>query len=71
MISNLSKFDICFIALPEPKPGSNVQGGPRPAIIVSNNMCNKHSPVVSVVPITSRENKPLPNQVSIWGYGLT
>lgn len=70
MINNLVKYDICFITLPEPKPGSSVQGGQRPAIIVSNNMCNKHSPVVSVVPITSRDKKPLPTHVSIWGYGL-
>lgn len=71
MVNNLTKYDICFITLPEPKPGSSVQGGQRPAIIVSNNMCNKFSPVVSVVPITSREKKPLPTHVTIWGYGLS
>lgn len=70
MVNNLVKYDICYVALPEPKPGSCVQGGQRPAVVVSNNMCNKHSPVISVVPVTSRDKKRLPTHVSIWGYGL-
>lgn len=30
------------------------QSGIRPAVIVSNNRANKHSPVITVVPLTSK-----------------
>lgn len=45
----------------------NVQGGIRPVVVVSNNKCNKHSNVISVVPLTSRifEKKNLPTHVFI------
>lgn len=33
---------------------SNKQCGTRPAVIVSNNRANEHSPVITVVPLTSR-----------------
>ncbi|HDK7194976.1 TPA: type II toxin-antitoxin system PemK/MazF family toxin [Clostridium botulinum] len=33
------------------------QGGIRPCIVVANNLCNKYSPVIHVVPITSKLNK--------------
>ena len=35
------------------KDGSK-QGGVRPALVVSNNKANKHSPVVTVVPLSAR-----------------
>jgi mRNA interferase MazF len=37
----------------------------RPAIIVSNNMCNTHSDRVEVVYLTTRDKKPLPTHVEI------
>lgn len=37
----------------------------RPVVIVSNNVCNMHSPTVTVLPITSRDKKPLPTHVQI------
>lgn len=30
------------------------QSGIRPAVIVSNNRANEHSPVITVVPLTSK-----------------
>jgi len=44
--------------------GSEQEGG-RPAIIVSNDMCNEHSRVVEVVFLTTKEKPPLPTHVLI------
>lgn len=50
---------------------SRVQQGLRPVLIISNDVCNKFSPVVSVVPLTSSMTKAnIPTHVSIDGYGL-
>ncbi len=52
---------------------SNKQCGIRPAVIVSNNRANEHSPVITVVPLTSRTYKKrhLPTHVFIpKSYGL-
>lgn len=50
--------------------GQNIgckQSGIRPAVIVSNNKANEHSPVVTVVPLTSRIYKKrfLPTHVFV------
>lgn len=42
------------------------QHGDRPAIIVSNDVGNEHSPVVEVVYLTTQEKKPLPTHVQIY-----
>ena len=41
------------------------QGEIRPVLIVQNNTGNKHSPTVTVVPLTSRTKKNLPTHVVI------
>jgi len=41
------------------------QGGDRPAIIVSNNVGNKHAPIVEVVYLTARKKTRLPTHVYI------
>ncbi len=43
------------------------QGGIRPVLVVSNNKANKHSPVVTVVPLSARvwKKKHLPTHVQI------
>lgn len=43
----------------------SIQGGQRPCVIVSNTMNNIHSPVVTVVPITSQIKNNLPVHVEI------
>lgn len=65
----VSSFDIWFAILPE-IPGSHVQQGLRPVIVVSNDLANRYSPCITVVPLTSREKKPLPTHVRLEGYGL-
>lgn len=64
--------DIYYVDFGE-KAGSK-QGGIRPALVVSNNKANKHSPVVTVVPLSARvwKKKYLPTHVQIpKGRGLS
>lgn len=60
---NIFRGDIFYIM-----PGANscvrLKEG-RPAIIISNNMCNTHSDRVEVVFLTTKEKKPLPTHVDI------
>ena len=57
--------DIYYVDFGE-KDGSK-QGGVRPALVVSNNKANKHSPVVTVIPLSARvwKKKYLPTHVQI------
>ena len=70
-MNTLLQYDICFAHLPL-REGSHIQGGCRPAIVVSNNMANKYSPVITIVPLTSKFRKrPLPTHVTLFADGLT
>jgi mRNA interferase MazF len=55
-----------YLAALDPSQGSE-QAGTRPVIIVSRDAINKVSPVVIIVPLTSRTNKNriLPSHVEI------
>ena len=37
--------------------GENIQGGIRPVVIAQNDVGNKHSPIVEVIPMSSRIRK--------------
>lgn len=51
--------------LPKDKGGS-LQSGFRPVIIVSNNLANEYSSVITILPMTSRtEKKKMPTHVVI------
>ena len=52
MERKIKRGDIYYANL-NPVIGSE-QGGTRPVLIISNDVGNKHSPTVSVAPITSR-----------------
>jgi len=45
--------------------GDGVQSGIRPLLVVQNNTGNKHSPIIIVVPITSKRKKKMPTHFSI------
>ena len=46
--------------------GTNRQGGIRPIVIVSNQQCNRYSPIVSVVCLsTSKTKHPLPTHIEL------
>lgn len=53
---------LSYDKIKEPKDG-HIQGGRRPVIIVSNDVCNSHSSVVHVCPCTSSIKKSYPVQV--------
>lgn len=61
--TEIKRGDIFYIS-PHESCGSE-QGGGRPAVIVSNDMCNRYSPVITVVFLTTREKKDLPTHVQI------
>jgi mRNA interferase MazF len=47
----------------------SVQGGYRPALVLSNDRNNTYSPTVNIIPITSKMNKRnLPIHVEIWNH---
>lgn len=66
MIATISKIvrrgDIWMADLRIGAVGSE-QGEIRPVLVVQNNMGNKHSPTVTVVPLTSRTKNNLPTHV--------
>lgn len=58
-----------------PAQDGSIQGGHRPVFIISNDMNNKYSSVLNVIPFTTKMNKRnLPCHVEIFDYhryGLT
>lgn len=59
--SHICRGDVCFVEF-NSNEGS-IQSGARPAVVVQNNIGNKYSPTVLVVPLTSKSKKPLPTHV--------
>lgn len=59
----VKRYDLWMADIPE-TPKTHVQQGFRPVLVVSNDMANKYSPVITVVPLTSQLNKhQLPTHV--------
>lgn len=49
---------------------THLQTGFRPYLIVSNDICNRFSPVLTAIPLTTKVKKELPTHVDIDGFGL-
>lgn len=50
---------------------SSLQSGIRPVLIVSNNKANEFSPVITVLPLTSKlKKRKLPTHVFVEGCGI-
>lgn len=60
----MMRGDIHYVMETGSHTGSEQYAG-RPAIIVSNDMCNAHSPVAEVVFLTTRPKTDLPTHVTI------
>lgn len=60
--NNIKRGQVWFY-VPRVEPVGHIQKGPRPVIIVSNNHCNEHSPVVLAVPCTTQIKKNFPTHV--------
>ena len=52
---------------------TSIQPGIRPCVVMSNDMANRHSPVITVVPLTSkiRKKQYLPTHVFLNSYKNT
>lgn len=50
-------FDIFMARLSEDTDGGSLQAGFRPVLIVSNDKANQYSPVINIIPITSKKRK--------------
>lgn len=61
-----------FWAELEGDAGSSMQAGRRPVLVISNDKANQHSPVITIIPITSKMGKAkLPTHVLIEECGLS
>lgn len=49
--------------------GSHIMSGVRPCLVVQNNYGNIHSPLIIVVPLTSKIKKYLPTHVYLTPHG--
>ena len=71
MMYTYNRYEIWFAEL-STLEDSHVMRGKRPVVLVSNDAANEHSPVVTVVPLTSRlYTHPLPTHVLLTGCGLS
>lgn len=59
----LKKGEVVWVQL---EGKGSVQKGLRPSIVVSNDIGNKHSPVITIIPLTTHQGKKLlPTHVKI------
>ena len=63
--SNLEITRGTIVMVDLPLGNGSVQGGVRPAVVISNDKGNKFSPVLIVVPLTSRVKKYMPTHHTI------
>ena len=61
----IRRGDIFFISKGNVNTTGSEQYPDRPAIIVSNDKCNEHSPYVEIVYMTTQEKNPLPTHVEV------
>lgn len=58
------KYDVFYVNLGTERNGS-IQNGIRPCVVVGNDIGNKYSPIILVVPITTRQKKLLPTHLNV------
>lgn len=69
-MSEIMQGDVHWAELPVEGMGKYVQRFRRPYLVVSNDFCNKSSPNVTVVPLTTSTGKRcLPTHVLVSMYG--
>ena len=69
LLMKIRRGDILYADLGVQYRGS-MQGGMRPVVVVSNNRANKHSTVITVVPLSTKiyKKRSLPTHVFISAY---
>jgi len=64
-VREIKRGEIYMANLPKVE-GTSIQWGIRPAVVVSNDLCNKYSPVIHLAPITSATTKNnLPTHIAV------
>lgn len=63
---NVRRGDVYYIDLPGIK-NTSLQTGDRTCVVVSNDMNNIHSSMITVVPTTTQSKKNIPTHVDIFG----
>ncbi|MGN0353758.1 MAG: type II toxin-antitoxin system PemK/MazF family toxin [Muricoprocola sp.] len=68
----ICRGDILMVNMIE-VPGTSLQKGRRPAVVISNDKANTYSPVITVVPLTSKIKKKryLPTHVYVSRHEMT
>ena len=82
-VNLIKRMDIIWVDFGNQKLKGSIQSGLRPAVVVSNNVGNRHSGIlevatildnmdeyISVIPLTSREKRSMPTHLWIEGFGL-
>lgn len=62
--TEIHKYDVFYVDLGTERNGS-IQNGYRPCMVVGNNIGNKYSPILLIVPITTRKKKFLPTHLKV------
>jgi len=66
----MTQFDLYMANLPYHED-SHILRGPHPVVVVSNDVANAHSPLITVVPLTSQLRRfDLPTHILLCGQGL-
>ena len=60
---NIRRGEIYLVDLGIQK--GSIQAGKRPVVVISNNMNNKYSPTINVLPITSKSKNNIPVHVNV------
>ena len=66
----MTQFDLYMADLPYRENG-NILRGMHPVIVVSNNLVNRYSPVITAIPLTSKIKRlDMPTHILLYGSGL-
>ena len=82
-VNAIKRLDIIWVDFGNQRLKGSIQSGLRPAVVVSNNVGNRHSGIlevatildnmdeyISVIPLTSKEKRSMPTHLWIEGFGL-
>ena len=82
-VNAIKRLDIIWVDFGNQRLKGSIQSGLRPAVVVSNNVGNRHSGILevatildnmdeylSVIPLTSKEKRSMPTHLWIEGFGL-
>ena len=82
-VNAIKRLDIIWVDFGNQKLRGSIQSGLRPAVVISNNVGNRHSGILEVatildgadeylrvIPLTSKEKRSMPTHLWIEGFGL-